>query len=97
MSQQAHTKFPGRDLRDALAGVIFCDFIGVLLFAVPGIGRVLGLGCMLAGTPFIAWMALEAHPKRGPLTAIIGVVNAVLVVVGAIALIAIALQSVQWG
>jgi hypothetical protein len=101
MSQQVQ---PGRTaggtgvaLGGAIAGVVFCDFIGVLLFAVPTIGWVLGLACMFAGSPVIASLALEGRPNRGRITAIIGVANALIVIVAAVALIALALQSFQWG
>ena len=89
---------PGRGR--ALAGVVFSDFIGLLLFALPEIGWLLGLAVMFAISPLVAWLALEGHPRRRPLTWRIGIGNAVVLTVAGIALFLLAmymLSRVQFG
>lgn len=101
MSQQAlGRKASAPGLGRALAGVVFADFIGVLLFALPAVGWVLGLVTMVAGSAVVAWLALEAHPRRRRLTLWIAVGNAACVTVAAIALFFLlfaVLSSVQFG
>lgn len=100
MSRQVLAHAPGRDLWVALAGVVFCDFIGVLFLSLGGPGWVVGLAVMLLGGPYSAWLALEAHPRRRTLTRRIGIGNALVLVVAAIALVAFTvymLLRVPWG
>ena len=101
MSQQAlGSRGSGSGLGRAVAGVVFADFIGVLLFTLPLIGGLLGLATMVAGGAAVAWLALEGHPRRRELTWRIGLGNAVCLVVVAIGLFVLALallSSVQFG
>ena len=101
MSEQILTrKASGPGLGKAIAGVVFSDFIGVLLFAVPTIGVVLGLITMLAVSPAVAWVALEDHPRRKTVTVQVGVFNAAalaVIGVGLIALFFAVMSSVQFG
>lgn len=100
MSGQVVAKGDRRGLWPAVAGVVFCDFIGLLLFSVGGFGWIPGLATMLLGAPYSAWISLEAHPKRRALTWRIGVANALFLLVVTIVLFAFALymlSTVQWG
>ena len=101
MSQHAlRRESSGSGLGRAVAGVVFADFIGVLLFALPVIGGLLGLVTMVAGSAAIAWLALEDHPRRRELTWRIGVGNAGFLTVAAIGLFVLlfaVLSSVQFG
>ncbi len=101
MSEQvAVRKASGPGLGRAFAGVVFSDFIGVLLFAVPAIGWLLGLAVMFAISPLVAWLALEEHPRRRALTWRIGIGNGIALAVVAIALFLLAiymLSTVQFG
>jgi hypothetical protein len=93
-------KASGPGLGKAIAGAVFADFIGVLLFAVPVVGWELGLITMVAGSPAIAWVALEGHPRRQSLTWRVGIANAVLLTVAAVGLVVAfiaMLSSVQFG
>lgn len=100
MSDQVFTKVRGRGFWVALGGVVFCDFIGVMLLSLGGPGWVLGLATMFLGAPYSAWMALEAHPDRRALSCRLGIANAVILVVLATVLFAFVLymlSTVQWG
>ena len=101
MSEQVVVpKASGPGLRRALAGVAFSDFIGLLLFAIPVIGGLLGLAVMFTISPLVAWLALEGHPRRRTLTWQIGIGNAVAITVLAIGLSLLAifiLSGVQFG
>jgi hypothetical protein len=98
MSQQVRPDmFATRGVGAALAGVVFCDFIGLLLFAVPVIGGPLACISMFGASTYVAWMTLEGRSNRGLLTTIIGVGNALFLVVGAITLLFIALANVSFG
>ncbi len=81
----------GPRLGRALAGVVFSDFVGLLLFAVPVIGWLLGLAVMFTISQLVAWLALEEHPRRRALTWRIGIGNALALIVAAIALSLLAL------
>lgn len=94
------SKAPGPGVGKAIAGVVFSDFIGVLLFALPAIGWFLGLVTMFAASPLVAWLALEEHPRRRALVWWIGVCNAALLIAAAIAVFVVAifmLSGVQFG
>ena len=94
------TKTTGHGFGRALAGVVFTDFIGVLLFAVPEIGWFLGLVTMFTVSPLVAWLALEEHPRRRALTWQFGVCNALFLIVAVTALFLLAmymLSQVQFG
>lgn len=100
MSDQVVAKTGRRGMWPAIAGVVFCDFIGLLLFSLGDFGWILGLGTMLLGAPYSAWISLEAHPRRRALTWRIGIGNALFLLVAAAALFAFALymlSTVQWG
>ena len=101
MSEQVIVrKDSGRVIGRAIAGVVFSDFIGVLLFALPEIGWLVGLAVMFTISPLVAWVALEDHPRRRALTWRIGIGNAVVLTVVAIALSLLAifiLSGVQFG
>ena len=99
MSHQALVRTRARGIAVALAGVLFCDFIGVMLLSLGPFGWILGLGAMFVGSFYAAWMALEAHPRRRTLTLLIGIVNAVILVVLAILLVLAlyGLSQAQWG
>jgi hypothetical protein len=97
MSQQAHSK---PRVGVAILGMIFCDFLGVLVFGLPTIGWVAGLGVMFLGSPYVAWLALENHPRRAALTIRIAIVHTVVLLILitlAIAFLIYALSNVQWG
>lgn len=100
MSGQVVAKAGRRGVWPAVAAVVFCDFIGLLLFPVGGFGWIPGLATMLLGAPYSAWISLEAHPRRRALTWRIGIGNALILLVVAIVLFAFALymlSTVQFG
>lgn len=95
MSDQVVVKGGRHGLWPAVAGVVFCDFIGLLLFTVGDFGWIPGLMTMLLGAPCSAWISLEAHPRRRALTWRIGIGNALSLVVVAILLFAFALYMLS--
>lgn len=100
MSPQAPARTSKIGLGSAILGVIFCDFFGLLLFALPAIGWVIGLAAMVIGSPYLAWLVLEDHPNRRSLTKRIAVANATVIVLSAILMIAFLayiLSTAQWG
>lgn len=97
MSQQVrHDLHAPRGICAALGGVVFCDFIGLLLFAVPVVGGLLCIS-MLGASTYVAWTTLAGRSNRGLLTTIIGVGNALFLVVAAIAFLFIALANASFG
>jgi hypothetical protein len=82
-----------RGLAAAIVGVVLCDFIGVMLFSVPGIGWLLAAAAMVVGSFLVPWLTLETHPKRSALTWTIGAANALVLVLAALVMVAILIAS----
>ncbi|HJR46075.1 MAG TPA: hypothetical protein VJ927_10770 [Actinomycetota bacterium] len=100
MAREALVRTPGRGVGVALAGVVFCDFVGLMLLSLGPFGWILGFAAMFAGSTYSAWMALDGHPKRRSLTVRIGIANAVVLVVIAASLFGLlvyAMSTAQWG
>ena len=96
MSEQVHmSNTPRHGVGRAVAGVVFADFIGGLLFWLPSVGWLLGLATMFLGSPEVAWLSLECHPRRRAVALQIGISNAAILIAAGFGLFVLALAALD--